>query len=365
MLTGFLIATFLLCLIGASMFLRLREVPVLSGPVVHPVRLSIIIPARNEEDNLAVLLPSLATSSARPHEIIVVDDQSSDATAATANSHAARVIPGAALPEGWYGKPWACQQGADAATGDWLLFLDADTELPAGGLDRLLLLPSRGDAVYSICPWHRIERPYERLSAFFNTIMVLGINAFSWRGESAPDVGLFGQAMLLSRISYNKVGGHYPVRRQVLENFHLARHFAAVGISCRSYLGRGTIIMRMFPGGFRDLLAGWSKGFVSGADNTPRSAMILISMWLSGLIMAGIGLTLLPLATAWQSITILAIYLFGAAQCAYVFFRVGRFGWITSFLYIIPLAFYQIVFFRAIRLKKQKKTVAWKGRDVS
>lgn len=365
MLTGFLIATFLLCLIGGSMFLRLREVPVFSGQAVHPVRLSIIIPARNEEANLAVLLPSLTTSESSPHEIIVVDDQSSDATAAVATSYAARVIPGAALPEGWYGKPWACQQGADAATGDWLLFLDADTELPAAGLDRLLGLPSCGDAVYSICPWHRIERPYERLSAFFNTIMVLGINAFTWRGESASDVGLFGQAMLLSRTSYDAVGGHHPVRRQVLENFHLARHFAAAGISCRSYLGRGTITMRMFPGGFRDLLAGWSKGFVSGADNTPRSAMILISMWLSGLIMAGIGLTLLPLAATWQVLAILGIYLFGAAQCAYVFFRVGRFGWLTSLLFIVPLAFYQVVFFRALRLKMQKKTVAWKGRDVA
>ncbi len=355
----------LLCWVAAwAMFLRFRAVPSVAVEDSPGVRVSIIIPARNEADNLSRLLPSLVSQSVAPHEIIVVNDHSTDRTGAVAESHGARVIDGRDLPEGWYGKPWACQQGADAASGDWLLFLDADIVMEEGGLRRISALAREEAAVHSICPYHRVRRLYEELSAFFNVIMLLGMNAFTLKGGAASGIGLFGQAMFLSRATYDLVGGHERVRREVLENFRLSRHFREAGIACRCYLGRGTLSMRMFPGGWRDLVAGWSKGFVSGAGNTARSAMVGISIWLSGLIMTTVALTFLPLAGTEARLGIGVLYLLGVVQCLFVFRSAGSFGLLNALLFPIALVFYQVVFFQALRRKKAGGQVQWKGRDV-
>ena len=363
----FLGLTFLFWLAGWSVFLRFRTVPAVDFAATAPgVKLSVVIPARNEEDNLSRLLPSLRDPSFAPHEILVVDDHSTDRTAEIARGHGANVISGSDLPAGWYGKPWACQQGAEAATGDWLLFLDADLVVAPGGLRRLAALAvAEPEAVHSIGPYHRIERTYEELSAFFNAIMILGMNAFTVKGPQAREIGLFGQAMLLSKATYAAVDGHYRVRAQVLENFHLSRDFREAGIACRCYLGKGTVTMRMFPGGFDDLVAGWSKGFVSGAGNTPRGAMIGISAWLSGLIMITIALTFLPLADSYQRLFIGKLYFLGVIQCLHVFRHAGNFGFFNALFFPVSLAFYQTVFFRALRRKKTGGKVSWKGRDVA
>jgi len=358
--------TFVIWLGGWAVMARLRRVPKTERGAPKPgVKISIIIPARDEEENLSRLLPSISAQEFAPHEIIVVDDQSTDGTAKVAAENGAHVIPGQPLPDGWFGKPWACQQGADAATGEWLFFLDADTELETEALIDIGDLARDTKSVHSICPWHRVERPYEQLSAFFNVIMLLGMNAFTLKGNSARGIGLFGQAMFISREQYDTVGGHRKVRREVLENFKLSQYLANAGFNCRCYLGKGTVKMRMFPGGFGHLVAGWSKGFISGAGYTPRSAMIGISAWLSGLIMMTISLTFLPLASAAAAKVIAILYGLGVAQSLFLFRRAGGFWFVSALLFPIGLVFYQAVFFRALVRKKSGGTVQWKGRDVS
>lgn len=361
----FLALTLLFWAAGWWVCLRFRAVPV-AKEFPEDVRISVIIPARNEESNLARLLPSLRDQSFAPHEILVVDDHSTDQTAVVAETNGAKVISGKSLPEGWYGKPWACQQGADAADGEWLLFLDADVVMEPGAMERFAgRIAEEPEAVHSVCPHHRIERAYEELSAFFNGIMLLGTNAFSLLGRRVGETGLFGQSMLLSSASYRKVDGHERVKNRVLENFHLAREFRAAGVPCRSYVGGGTLTMRMFPDGFDALVRGWSKGFVSGAGATPRAAMIGVSALLSGLIMMTIALTFLPLAGVAARIGILAGYALGAVQVWHLFRNAGTFHFGNALLFPVSLGFYLFVFFRALRRAKRGGTVEWKGRDVA
>jgi len=355
--------SFLSWVVSWSLFIRFRRVPAVPGGVHTIPRISIVIPARNEEANIKVLLKSLQES--RVHEIIVVDDQSEDRTEAVARELGARVLPGEIPPSGWLGKPWACQQGAEAATGDWLLFVDADTRFVKGGFERIMGLAEGDSKVHSVCPYHEIRSLYEQLSAFFNVTMILGMNAFTAKGASARDIGLFGQVMLVSRKDYDLVGGHSQVKGDILENFQLSRCFASAGVERSCWLGKDTISMRMFPGGVRDLIAGWSKGTVSGAVNTPKGALLGISVWMSGLFMSAIPLCFGILSSPTLLVVMGSLYVLWALQCVYLFRASGKYSILAALVFPVGLLFYQVVFFQAVRRKKQGGTVQWKGRDVS
>jgi 4,4'-diaponeurosporenoate glycosyltransferase len=307
--------------------------------------LSIIIPARNEEHNLPVLLASLAAQAVRPHEVIVVDDGSTDRTAEIAAGAGARVIVSQPLPDGWRGKTWACHQGAEAANGGLLCFLDADTSFEPGGLERVLACYEGG--AFSVGPWHSIRKPYENLSMFFNLNMVAG---------TAPD-GLFGQMLLVERDNHQLAGGHEAVRGKILENFELAAHFREAGIPVRGVAGRGALSFRMYPDGLGGLIEGWTKGFASGAGRTPRGVLWLLILWMIGLMIAPIALVASGMEPWW-----LGVYLACAAQVAWFARRVGGFHWHAALFYPVPLVFFFALFARSAM--RSGKNVTWKGREI-
>ena len=323
---------------------RLRGRPGTQGAGLAP-SVSVIIPARNEERNLPALLRSLVSQPLKPREILVVDDGSTDQTAATAQQFGAVVIPSRPLPDGWRGKTWACHQGAQAATGDLLLFLDADTWFEPNGLGRLLAGHTGG--AFSVGPFHRVRTWYEELSLFFNLVMT---------ASTVPE-GLFGQLLLVDRASYRRVGGHEAVRGRILENFRLAGLFRAAGISVSSACGQGVFAFRMYPNGLRELVEGWTKGFASGAGQTPRGTLLLVVAWLTGLMQPAI----LWLA-AGNGFRLGVLYLLCAAQVTWFSRRVGAFRWYTGLLYPVPLTFFFAVF--AYSAMRSGRTVHWKGRDI-
>ena len=329
---------------GFVLLPRLRSCDDVDGPQATP-SLSLVIPARDEEHNLPTLLNSLAGQSVRLGEIIVVDDGSTDRTAAIAAQLEATVLASQPLPAGWRGKTWACHQGAQAATGDLLCFVDADTCFETGGLARMLACYQGG--AFSLGPWHAVRKPYENLSLFFNLNMVAG---------TVPG-RLFGQLLLVERENYQRVGGHAAVRGRILENFRLAQQFSAAGVRVRSVAGKGVISFRMYPGGLRELVAGWVKGFASGAGQTPRGTLCLMVAWMSALMTTPIGCLMggEPLAFG-------LLYLLCAAQVAWFGRKVGAFRWYAALLYPVPLGFFFVVF--ALSFMRAGKLVTWKGREI-
>jgi 4,4'-diaponeurosporenoate glycosyltransferase len=333
------------------------------GPVSRSV--SVVIPARNEEANLGRLLESLKRQSPGPMEVIVVDDQSEDGTAAVARRHGCRVLQAADLPPGWAGKPWACWRGAHEARGDLLLFLDADTFLEEGGLERVRASVPEAGGLVTVQPYHRMERAYERLSAVFNIIVHAGSRAFTPLGERVRPMGAFGPCILCPREDYFEVGGHERVRGEILESIGLGRAFLEAGRRVLCFGGRGVLFFRMYGEGLRAMVEGFSKGFGSGAGAVSRVVLLMIVCWVFGSVSLTRHLVQSALLGEGVPLAVWAgLYLLYGLQLHWMLYRIGNFGLWPALLFPVPVIFFVLVFllslFKTIFLGKAR----WKGRTV-
>jgi len=169
---------------------------------------SVIVPARNEERNIATVLSSILASTYEPFELLVVDDRSTDATASVVSAvHDARLrlVRGGNLPAGWFGKPWACFQGYTHARGDVLLFTDADTHHQPALLSHAVgsLLAERADLV-TVAPRQRCISFWERIvmpQIWFLLALRYSPSSVN-RARNPRDVIANGQFILTTRAAY-------------------------------------------------------------------------------------------------------------------------------------------------------------------
>ena len=348
----------------------LRAVPRWSVRAAPPGSVSVVVPARNEAATLPALLAALRVLPVA--EVVVVDDASVDNTGAVARSGGATVLSASPPPPGWTGKAWACQLGADATTGDRLLFLDADTVLEPDALAGLLELHERRGGLVSVQPYHRVERPYEQLSSYFNVMAVLASGVFA-RGRARRPMA-FGPCLLTFRTDYVAAGGHAAVRGAILDDVELAVAYDRVGLPVLCALGGGAVRMRSYPGGPRQLVDGWTKNFASGASATAPGPALGAGLWISAhhAVAVGAGLAALEAATGWgSSLTygspvLWAIAWVGVAvQLGRLLRRVGSFRWWTWALFPVCLVVFDVVFARSALHTVLRRSVQWRGRDVS
>ena len=341
-------------------------------PVLPPVEpgagvplFSVLIPARNEAASLPQLLTALACQSLRPLEVIVIDDHSSDATAAIARAGApgleVRVLQPPPLPAGWCGKTWALHHGVAASSGELLVFLDADTEPAPEFLQRLVAAWQRLGGLVSVQPYHRTEKPYEQLSVLFNLVGLMAV-------PLGPGCGVaFGPAMVTSRADYQRSGGHAAVAGKVVEDWFLGHCYEAAGLPVSAFIGDGLIAYRMYPGGLGDLVTGFNKNFAAAAGEVRWPWMLAVLLWLSGLFWAAwcLPASLLgwPLMGDPRPLSNGLLYAAFALQLLVITRRVGRFRWI-NLVFPVPVLFFLGVFVQAILNLKRGK-VRWKGRTFS
>ncbi|MFW5775473.1 MAG: glycosyltransferase family 2 protein, partial [Chitinivibrionales bacterium] len=206
-----------------------------------PGTISVIIPARNEQNTIGILLRSIQRQTMQPFEVIVIDDNSSDNTPTEALTAGAQVYPAGQHPQGWLGKSWACWQGANRAAGSTLVFLDADCELEPDGLEKIYATWIEKGGLLTVEPWHTVKRFYEQFSSFFNLIVYAGMNAFTPLQSSVRPAGSFGPCVMCSRDAYFRAGGHRAVKNHILEDMAMARIFLSSRLAVYCFSGKGAI----------------------------------------------------------------------------------------------------------------------------
>jgi chlorobactene glucosyltransferase len=213
-------------------------------------------------------------------ELLVVDDRSSDDTAGVVSGISdsrLRLIHGAELPEGWYGKPWACYQGYLAATGDLLLFTDADTQHDKELIGRAAgALIQEQAGLVTVSPLQRCVTFWERIvmpQIWFLLALRYHPPAVN-RARQERDVIANGQFILTTREAYEAVGTHAAVRREVAEDLALAQAYLRHGRKLHFAFAERLMETRMYQS-LSQLIEGWSKNvYLGGRRSFPHQPLL-------------------------------------------------------------------------------------------
>jgi len=315
-------------------------------------RVSLLVPARNEAATLPTTLPTFLAQGA--DEVLVLDDGSSDATPAIlAAADGVRVLTGAPLPSGWSGKNWACHQLARAATGEILVFTDADVAWRGGALERVVAeLDATGAGLLSAWPRQRCVTLGERLVVPLVDLLLLAnlphplVRALPF----ASLAGANGQLMAWRRDAYELVGGHAALPGEVLEDVRLAHRAKRLGVPLTLRLGGPWLETRMYRG-WGEVVAGFGKNVLAAAGGS-RAA--LVGVWLLNL-----AAYTLPWLLAWWDPRWWALAGAGPLLRLASNAKAGRAAWEALLQPFGPVALTAIV----ARALTRGGGYAWKGRS--
>lgn len=352
----------------------LAELP--PDPPATAPPISVIIPARNERHNIEACIGAALGGSYPDLEVIVVDDRSTDGTGDRARAIAradsrVRVIETTPLPDGWFGKPWACALGAQAARGDILCFTDADAQhgphlasrAARAMTDRALdMLTVAGRQAFGTF-WENVVQPH----VFWMLASRYGGTESINSSTRVEDKIANGQCIFVRRSAYESIGGHEAVHDQVAEDVALAQRLFAAGRRTAVIIGRDELTTRMYTS-LAEIMAGWRKNvFAGGREAMPwgRAGQLIFPFLL--LVMP--ALTMLPPlalvigALAGASPTLLLAAAMATAAQLVTWVLVYR--WMdapTRYAAIYPLG--AIVFaIIALQAIARGSRVEWKGRS--
>jgi glycosyltransferase involved in cell wall biosynthesis len=325
------------------------------------------VPVRNEEATIAAAVESLA---AQPEikEIIVINDQSTDGTGTALEQLSSRhdqmrVLETTELPTGWVGKNYALSLGAAQATGDWLLFTDADgVHLPGSTARALADAAETGAGLVSYSPeqetltwWEKALIPfvYTRLGHKFSYAEVNHPGSFAAAAN--------GQYLLIRREGYARIGGHSAVAGEVLEDVALARLAKKAGTRLHFAPGIGIMRVRMYRT-FDAMWQGWTKnlyplvgGTTGGTSRAVGRELFRVVPW--------IPLLVLPLALLHPIWGALGVALLAGRHAAYAAeLRRNRFPARHALYYLPAVALYAAVLLNS-EWRYTRGSVAWKGRE--
>ena len=353
---------------------ELADLP--AAPPPNAPLVSVIIPARNECHNIESSIRAALAGNYPNLEVVVVDDRSSDGTGEIARTIAREdprviVTETTPLPDGWFGKPWACALGASAAHGEILCFTDADAQhgrhlvsravraLTDRSLDMLTVAGRQELASF----WENVVQPH----VFWMLASRYGGTESVNDSRHTKDKIANGQCIFVRRRAYDSIDGHAAVHDQVAEDVALAQRLFAAGQKTAVILGRDELSTRMYTS-LGEIMAGWRKNvFAGGREAMPwgRVGQLIFPL----LLLFAPAFTLVPPLTlalgAWLGVSQTMMLWASIATAAQLVTWVLVYRWMdapTRYAAIYPLGamVFAVIALQAIA---RGSRVEWKGRS--
>lgn len=346
----------------------IAAINVLFSPVLKSGRprgnplVSVLIPARNEEDNLGNILSDLQRQNYRNIEVIVFNDESSDRTKELARAYAAedkrfRVIDSTGLPSGWLGKSHGCHQLAKHSRGDHLLFLDADVRLEYGLIESALAqMQNHHLHLLSVFPQQELHTWGEKLVVpVMNFILLSLLPMILTRKSTHSSLSAAnGQFMLFEKNTYHRIIPHEQVKNEPAEDILIARLYKKAGLKMQCMTGNQTIRCRMYKN-LNEAINGFAKNIAQFFGGSLFTAFFY---WLIGTF--GTCFVLLTQSPA----HIISLLVFITGINLFVSVAARQSFRLNLFLSIPRQLILGVIILFAFKNKLQKKTL-WKGRNIS
>jgi hypothetical protein len=262
-------------------FISLSDVPPDEPPGGWPW-VSLVVPARNEEHTLVPAVQSLLRLDYPALQVVAVDDRSEDNTGrlldeAAKDDPRLRVVHVTSLPEGWLGKNHAMAEGARQAAGSWLLFTDADVHFAPDALKRAMAFALRHGLGHAVALPHFVapgflERCFVSAFGLFATLKFRPWDLNRAGTRAYIGVGAFN---LVRREDYERVGGHRPLRMEVLDDVKLGLVLRRSGVP-QGACGSGGLVRVRWQHGLRASIAGLVKNMFAGPEWSVGIALVAV-----------------------------------------------------------------------------------------
>ena len=315
-----------------------------------------LVPARNEANNLPACLDALGAQTA-PLTVVVIDDVSSDGTAAVAARHPARVLAAAAMPPGWRGKVNALAAGAAATREPWLLLIDADARLAPTALGR----------AHAAAEARRLDalslagRPVAR--GMGENLLVPAVFALLdfmlgdwWAARDGGPAVASGQFVLVRRAALEAVGGFAAIRSATIDDVALVRALRAGGFRTGFWRAPDHLWARMYLG-WAEAERGWRRNLAAIFDGRPLAAGLSLVAAAGPPLLAVLGLAV----GAWPAA--LAVWLAGALASAILRLSI-RAAPPYALLYPADALALAWTLTRALLDRRRGRLASWKGREI-
>lgn len=255
-------------------------------------KISILIPARNEEENIENCLNSIYLSEYNNYEVKVLDDLSTDSTTDKVKPFQTKyknfeLIKGKELPKGWIGKNWACNQLAEHALGDYLLFIDADVIISPKAIQNVMFeFRKNKAALLSVFPSQIMKSWGEWMIVPLMEWLLLTFLPLKkiFTSSNVSFAAANGQFILFDKESYFKFGGHSKIKSKIVEDMEFVRGFKKMKLKTFIILGNNFVKCRMYRN-YNESLNGFSKNFYPGFNIGSFKFILLITGFMFSFLM--------------------------------------------------------------------------------